>query len=241
MPTFKFAAALPATAALMLLSGNAHANTELYKTKCSYTYNRTPPVHTECLVTSSMSQGAQAKIVVTRDSKRFISHNEGPAIPGHMKEAETWLLNGKREVGNNHNTAHRECHQNRQVEICLDGPIIHWWAEDDSLSPESLWKISQIIEEILNEHGLKTNDAETQVSDREAFPLKAGDDPITDEVLKEHGLKLVSVQGLGYLPIFVPIGPGSNPTMDEVLKKLTKHGLELDSTGASAPIGPGGD
>jgi hypothetical protein len=221
MASFRFTVAALAAGSLLLLSGNAHSNETVYKTKCSYTYNRTQPVHTECLVTMWMSQGAESLEIVTRDSKRFRSYNEGPAIPGHMKEAATWLLNGKREVGNNHPTAHQECHKNRQVEICLDGgPIIYLnylpYCTAD-LSPESLWKISQMTEEILNKHGLKSNDVDTQVSHREAFPLKPGDDPITVEVLKEHGLKLAQV---GLDPagpaILVPIGPGHNPLVDEL-------------------------
>jgi hypothetical protein len=136
----------------------------------------------------------------------------------------------------------QSCDKNTQVEICVDeAPPIYlpWWTEHYYLPPESLWKISEIVEEILNKHGLKSNDPETQASHRDAFPLKAGEDPITDEVLKEHGLKLGRLDGKDYFNIFVPIGPGTNPTMDEVLKKLKKQGLELDSTRASAPIGPG--
>jgi hypothetical protein len=103
--------ASPAVAIVLFLSGNAHSYDSLFKKQCSVQYNASPPVHTECVIRSSMAQGAVFLDVETPDDKHYIIETERNNI-------YKWLLNRQHAVENYNN--YQTCYKNNRVEICLD-------------------------------------------------------------------------------------------------------------------------
>jgi hypothetical protein len=105
----KHLAAAAAGAAVALLSGqSAHAYDALMKQPCSITDRGRPPLHIEeCLIKSSMSQGAALVIVTTPDGRRFRIEND-------PNDIDKWRLNGRRAKQTNGGT----CYESSQVAVC---------------------------------------------------------------------------------------------------------------------------
>jgi hypothetical protein len=106
----RLVAALFAGATSMLLSANAHSYESLLKQGCSIGEKNKPPVHTECLVRSSMSQGVTYRDAKTPDDRHYIVKTETNNI-------NKWLLNGRHAVNSSDTLS--DCFKNSQIEICF--------------------------------------------------------------------------------------------------------------------------
>jgi hypothetical protein len=95
---------------LQLRSEAAHGFEMLDKRPCTIAYNRGLPVHMDCLVRSSMSQGVLVEIVRTPDGKTFRIENTSADI-------DKWFVNRKRAIKSG--TEARPCYTISQIEICF--------------------------------------------------------------------------------------------------------------------------
>jgi hypothetical protein len=93
---------------LELWSGNVQAYEALLNIPCTISYHRGLPIHMDCLVRSSMSQG-MLRIVKTPDGKTFRIENDNTG---------KWLLNRKRAIKTSDEP--HPCYRNPEVEICFD-------------------------------------------------------------------------------------------------------------------------
>jgi hypothetical protein len=109
-------AAASATAMLLTLIpwSRPEAAEFLYKRPCAVN-----GVYTDCVVRSSMSQGAYYATITLPDGRKFRIKNAGPALglPG-PDPSEIWFLNGKpaRKTG----TEAQPCYQSIRDSICLE-------------------------------------------------------------------------------------------------------------------------
>jgi hypothetical protein len=120
-------AAASATAMLLTLTpwSRPAASEFLYKNPCIIEVfaDHQPSVYTDCVVRSSMAQGAYHAIITLPDGRKFRIENAGPASyadppsPG-PDPSEIWFLNGAhaRKAG----TEAKPCYQNARVRICLE-------------------------------------------------------------------------------------------------------------------------
>jgi hypothetical protein len=101
------------------------ASDYLYKQPCTIEVldGHRPSVHTDCVVRSSMTQGAYDATITIPDGRKFHVNNAGPSSyaavpPPGPDPSDIWFLNGKhaRKTG----AAARPCYQNARVKICLE-------------------------------------------------------------------------------------------------------------------------
>lgn len=120
-------AAASATVMLLTLTPSSRpaASEFLYKQPCTIEVfaDHQPSVHTDCVVRSTMTQGAYHAIITLPDRRKFRIESAGPASyadppPPGPDPSEIWLLNGKhaRKTG----TPATPCYQNARVKICLE-------------------------------------------------------------------------------------------------------------------------
>ncbi len=115
----KFAAASATSMLLALIPWSRPEAAEfLYKRPCAVN-----GVYTDCVVRSSMSQGAYYAMVTLPDGRKFRIKNAGSASyadppPPGPDPSEIWFLNGMhaRKTG----TEAKPCYQNARDSICLE-------------------------------------------------------------------------------------------------------------------------
>ena len=100
-------------AILLVVLSYTHAlagSESLFKLPCTISYNGNPPIETNCIVRSSMSQGFMVDTVQTPNGKTFILEND-------QSDTDKWYLNHQAAVKVSGEP--NPCYQNTTVSICF--------------------------------------------------------------------------------------------------------------------------
>jgi hypothetical protein len=100
-----------AAGVLLFLCNASRANETLLKHRCTIDDNRSPPLHTECVVRMSMAQGFFSMLVTIPDGKKYSIWNDEQDIK------KIYIDN---RAATQTSDDPETCYRSRRVEICID-------------------------------------------------------------------------------------------------------------------------